>query len=120
MASLKNLTGGQLEKMLNSTREEIKRRESIQIATAEIQALLNKHKISIQDIDLQALNKKIKGKSPSKGPKKGKIVKPKYANPQGVDRWSGRGRAPSWVMELCTKEGIDLADFKKDPRFTAN
>ena len=54
MASLKNLTGGQLEKMLNSTREEIKRRESIQIATAEIQALLNKHKISIQDIDLQA------------------------------------------------------------------
>ena len=40
-------------------------------------------------------------------------MKPKYANPQGADRWSGRGRAPSWVMELCTKEGIDLADFKK-------
>ena len=46
--------------MLNNTREEIKRRESIQVATAEIQALLNKHKITIQDIDLQALNKKTK------------------------------------------------------------
>ena len=54
--------------MLNSTREEIKRRESIQIATAEIQALLNKHKISIQDIDLQALNKKIKGEESEQRP----------------------------------------------------
>ena len=58
MVSLKNLTGGQLKKMLANANAEIKRREHIQAATAEIQAILTTYKITIQDIDPRAFNKK--------------------------------------------------------------
>ena len=58
MKSLKNLSGKQLEKMLASTNAEIRRREHIQAATAEIQVVLTKYKITMQDIDLRAFNKK--------------------------------------------------------------
>ena len=126
MASLKNLTGGQLEKMLANTKAEIKRREHIQAATLEIRAVLKKYKISMQDIDLQASNKKAAGKTARTGKVQSgerdnrKRVRAKYANPNGTDSWSGRGRAPTWVLELCQKEGIELAAFKKDSRFIRN
>lgn len=138
MASLKNLTSGQLEKMLANTKAEIKRREHIQAATAEIRAVLKKYKITMQDIDLSAFNKKAAGKTARTGKAQGKAqsgiksgvksgardnrkrVKAKYANPKGSETWSGRGRAPAWVLELCQKEGIELAAFKKDSRFIRN
>ena len=134
MASLKNLTGGQLEKMLANTKAEIKRREHIQAATAEIRAILKKYKLTMQDIDLPTFNKKVAGKTARTGKVQGKAqsgvksggrdnrkrVKAKYANPNGADSWSGRGLAPAWVLEFCQKEGIELAAFKKDSRFIQN
>ncbi len=62
MKSLKNLSGKQLEKMLASTNAEIRRREHSQAATAEIQVVLTKYKITMQDIDPRAFNKKALGK----------------------------------------------------------
>ena len=126
MASLKNLTSGQLEKMLSNTKAEIKRREHLQAATAEIRAILKKYKITMQDIDLQALNKKAvrktaqPGKAQSGARDNRKRVKARYANPNGAETWSGRGRAPAWVMQICQTEGIELAAFKKDSRFIHN
>ena len=126
MSSLKNLTRGQLAKMLVNAEAEIKRRENTKEATAEIQAVLNKHNLTIQDIDLSALNKRIARntkntkKAQSRALDKRKRVKVKYANPKGTEVWSGRGRAPAWVVKLCQEEGIDLAAFKKDGRFLQN
>jgi len=124
MKSLKNLSGRQLEKMLANTNAEIRRREHIQAATAEIQVVLTKYKITMQDIDPRAFNKKMTGKTSRAGKKKvgardnRKHVKIKYAKPKGIETWSGRGLAPAWVREICQKEGIDLAAFKKDRRFS--
>ena len=123
MKSLKNLSGKQLEKMLASTNAEIRRREHIQAATAEIQVVLTKYKITMQDIDPRAFNKKRTLKTSRKGKTKvgardnRKHVEIKYAKPEGIETWSGRGLAPAWVREICQKEGIDLAAFKKDSRF---
>ena len=123
MASLKNLTAGQLEKMLASTKAEIRRRENIQAATAEIQAILKKYKLTMHDIDLQPSAKKIARKGPQASKPRGeardnrKRVKAKYANPKGNETWSGRGRSPAWVVELCRQENIDLDAFKNDSRF---
>ena len=124
MKSLKNLSGRQLEKMLANTNAEIRRREHIQAATAEIQDVLTKYKITMQDIDLRAFNKKRTRKTSRTG--KAKVgardnrrhVEIKYAKPKGIETWSGRGLAPAWVREICQKEGIDLAAFKKDRRFS--
>ena len=123
MASLKNRTSGQLEKMLANTNAEINRRKQIEAATTEIRAILKKYKLGIQDVELQALNKKAGGKSDRKSKAtvgardKRTRVKAKYASSDGANSWSGRGRAPAWVMELCEKEGMDLDAFKKDSRF---
>ena len=123
MASIKNLTNEQLKEMLADTQAEMHRRERIQTATSELQAVLKKYKLSIQDIDLQAFHKKptrettrVSGSqrvSKSGTSDNRKRVKAKYANPNGTETWSGRGRAPAWVMEICQKEGVELAEFKK-------
>ena len=124
MKSLKNLSGKQLEKMLANANAEIRRREHIQAATAEIQVVLTKYKITMQDIDPRTFNKKRTVKTSRKGKTKvgardnRKHVKIKYAKPKGIETWSGRGLAPAWVREICQKEGIDLAAFKKDRRFS--
>ena len=124
MKSLKNLSGRQLEKMLVNTNAEIRRREHIQAASAEIQVVLNKYKITMQDIDPRAFNKKSTGKTSRTAKTKvgardnRKHVKIKYAKPKGIETWSGRGHAPAWVREICQKEGIDLVAFKKDRRFS--
>ena len=126
MASLKKFTSGQLEKMLANTKAEIKRREHIQVATAEIRTVLKKYKLTIKDIDLRAFNKKaagtppLTGKAQAEGRDNRKRVKAKYAKPKGIETWSGRGLAPAWVREICQKEGIELATFKKDSRFRQN
>ena len=126
MEDLKHFTSEQLEKMLSNTKAEIKRRETIQAAAAEIQIILNKYGISLQDVDLLALDKQtaLSGgrtkTTKTKSHDMRKRVKPKYAKPNGVESWSGRGRAPVWVSDLCESEGIDLATFKKDSRFIKN
>ena len=109
--------------MLASANNEIKRRENIKIAAGEIEAVLKKYKLSMQDIDLQAFNKKKKRKTNNKGSSqrtttdKRNRVQAKYTNPDNHEKWSGRGRAPAWVTKICQKEGLDLEAFKKDSRF---
>ncbi len=123
MTSFKRLSNKQLADMLTNTKAELERREHIQDATAEIMAILKKYKITLQDIDLQALNKKTLSKAVSRAKANTSMAgkraraKAKYANPNGNEKWSGRGRAPLWVLEICEKEGIDEASFKKSNRF---
>ena len=141
MSSLKQLSANQLSKMLTETQAELKRRENIDKARKDIQAVLKKYKITIDDLDLgvssnKSANKKTATKKSTEkkaatkkaGPKKRTAKTPrkndqraavaaKYHNPATGDKWSGRGRAPLWVTNLCTAEGIDIERFKADPRF---
>lgn len=141
MSSLKQLSANQLSKMLTETQAELKRRENIDKARKDIQAVLKKYKITIDDLDLgtsskisaskkAATKKSIEKKAPTKkaGAKKRAVKTPrkndqraavaaKYHNPATGDKWSGRGRAPVWVTSLCTAEAIDIEQFKADPRF---
>ena len=141
MSSLKQLTANQLSKMLTETQAELKRRENIDKARKDIKAILRKYKITIDDLDLGVSAKKPVGKkaaakkstekkatakkagtkeravkTPRKNDQRAKVAA-KYHNPATSDKWSGRGRAPSWVISLCTDEAIDITQFKADPRF---
>lgn len=123
MTKLKTLTEAQLNKMINETKAELKRREEINAATLEIRAILKKYKIDIQEIDAQALrktgvNKRQKKATAAANPHdQRRAVEAKYKDPDGTARWTGRGRTPSWVLGICTKHGIDVDTFKKDGRF---
>lgn len=44
-------------------------------------------------------------------------VAQKYLNPNGKEKWTGRGLAPGWVMNLYEQENIDIENFKLDPSF---
>jgi len=141
MSSLKQLSANQLSKMLTETQAELKRRENIDKARKDIQAVLKKYKITIDDLELGTSNKKSASKKAAtkkstakkatiknagtkkraaKTPRKNDqraAVAAKYHNPATGDKWSGRGRAPVWVTSLCSAETIDIEQFKADPRF---
>jgi len=141
MSSLKQLSTNQLSKIITETQAELKRRENIDKAHKDIQAVLKKYKITIHDLDLGASSKRqarkktsakksIEKKAATKKATAKKLatktarkndqratVAAKFHNPATGDKWSGRGRAPTWVSSLCTAEAIDISQFKADPRF---
>ena len=141
MSTLKQLSAVQLSKMLTETQAELKRRENIDKARKDIQAVLKKYKITIGDLGLSTSSKKSASKKTAankstekkattkKAENKKRVTKiqrksdqratvaAKYHNPETGDKWSGRGRAPVWVTNLCTAEAIDIEQFKVDARF---
>ena len=127
MTSYKNLTLNQLTKMLSETQAELKRRDSLAKAQKEIEAVLKKYDLIMDDLNPRDKNVKISIKkavsknttSKSTASKKDKraVVSAKYKNPTSNDTWSGRGRAPSWVASICNIEKISIEKFKADQRF---
>lgn len=128
------MTSRELEKVLAQAKDELIRRDNIGKAIADIKKVLTQHKLRTEDIDWSQLNKPKKAgnrkntssKSNSgnkskakKGPKQDRrsSVVPKYLNPNGKEKWTGRGRTPSWVNMICEQENIDIEHFKLDPRF---
>ena len=126
MTNLSKLSGSQLSKMLENTKAELKRRENIQAAAVEISAILKKYAVTLQDIDLGSIKKSKKRGAVKKTASKPKAkdqrakVEPKFKDPDGANTWSGRGKAPVWVTDLCARESIDIEAFKLDPRFAIN
>lgn len=134
MANVSKLTSSELEKILAQARDELARRDSMDKAFAEIKKILEKYNLRAENIDWRQLNKtakasnkkkpsnksnfavKIKVKKRSK-PDQRSLVAPKYFNPNGKERWTGRGRTPGWVINICEQENIDIKNFKQDPRF---
>ena len=127
--------------MLAETQDELDRRRTIEKARKEIEVILKRYKISIDDL-LPALSTKkptrkkaattiSAGKKPSGKKTKGNklvaknlrrkdrraAVASKYHEPATSNKWSGRGRAPAWVTRICNAETINIEQFKTDPRF---
>ena len=99
------------------------RRKNIEAATIEIRSILKKYKIDFQDVNLN-ITTKTGGKSSTKKRAKGtksrdqrSTVKAKYKDPNSAATWTGRGRTPAWVQDICQNEGIDIGGFKKEDRF---
>lgn len=123
MTKLKKLTLSQLNKIIDETKAEIKYRENVKSAFQEIQSILKKYRIDIKDIDLQALQKngvvnlREKSTKSAKQVDQRRFVKPKYKDPLGNKTWTGRGRTPSWVLDICARDNTTVENFKKDMRF---
>lgn len=81
------------------------------------------HNISVEEI-AQAFGKGRAGrKSASKGssaPRTVKTVAPKFKNPDTGETWTGRGRAPRWIVE-AEQRGQKRDDFliDKSPQSTS-
>ena len=134
MANIPKMTNRELERVLSEAKDELARRDNMSKAIANIKKVMTKYKLRAEDIDWRQLHKatkadnkkKLSGKSDAaiKIKAKGRLkldqrssVAPKYLNPNGNEKWTGRGRTPSWVMYICEQENIDIENFKLDPRF---
>ena len=84
---------------------------------AEFEARLAEADLVITDL-YPELAKAGKGKkaNPSGGRE---TVVAKYKNPNGPETWSGRGRAPHWVIQIMDASDLSLEDFKSSPQFKA-
>lgn len=124
MTTLKKLSSAQLVKVIDDTKTELARRKNIGKATAEIRSILRKYKVDFKDIDSKLLAKTLQVKSDKNLAKVKKscdqrsTVKAKYKDPESPATWTGRGRAPAWVKDICLKEGVDIEEFKKNERFS--
>lgn len=86
---------------------------------SEIESMLADAGLNIYDIYPDFAKKK---PTSAKGKGKGKAkviseVKGGYMDPTSGATWSGRGRSPKWVTELCEQKRITLKQFKSDPKF---
>ena len=127
MQKFDKMSLAELDKMLADTKAEIVRRGYIDKATSDIIAILDKYNLNIRDIDFFKLDK-LKGPTTKKLLKKRaskntadrrSTVRPKYRNPHSTESWSGRGRTPAWVAQICADENITIQKFKTDGRFKA-
>jgi len=123
MTTLKKLSAARLNKIIVETQAELTRRKNIDAATVEIRSILKKYKVNFQDIDLSTATKTGGKRSIKKRAKATKsrdqrsTVEAKYKDPNSAATWTGRGRTPVWVQDICQNEGIDIDGFKKDDRF---
>ena len=134
MANIPKMSNSELERLLSEAKYELARRDNMGKALADIKKVLTKSKLRAEDIDWRQLDKttqagnkkkpsskpnaanKMKAKERLK-PEQRSAVAPKYLNPNGKERWTGRGRTPDWVINICEQENIDIENFKIDPRF---
>jgi DNA-binding protein H-NS len=131
---LDKLSDKDLSKIASDIDLENKRRANRKAAASAILAVLKKHKLSVSDLNQLELGPKAKkakskktpsnrgrgGKgtaaAPKKADKRAKVAF-KYKNPSGLEKWSGRGRAPKWVSAILAKKRISITQFKADKRY---
>ena len=125
MNSVKKLSKKDLSILISNASKELEARKREELILKELQKVFDKHGVSrVEKLGLVKSLAKIS--RPSSGSvrvqakrtnKKRVAVRPKYRHPSSRDTWTGRGRAPKWVVALCEERKITLAAFKSSSDF---
>ena len=125
MNSVKKLSKKDLSLLISNASKELEARKRKELILKELQKVFDKHGVSrVEKLGLVKSLAKIS--RPSSGSvrvqakrtnKKRVAVRPKYRDPSSRDTWTGRGRAPKWVVALCEERKITLAAFKSSSDF---
>jgi len=123
--SVKKLSKKDLSLLISNASKELEARKREELILKELQKVFDKHGVSrVEKLGLVKSLAKIS--RPSSGSvrvqakrtnKKRVAVRPKYRHPSSRDTWTGRGRAPKWVVALCEERKITLAAFKSSSDF---
>ena len=124
MVQVSNLSEMQLKKIIQESQAELIRRDAISKATQDVIKILQKYKLTTDDIDLPKLlssnstkSRRTTTQKPSIQKKKRGKVAPKFKSIDATQNWTGRGKAPRWVVALCEEENLTIDAFKNDLRF---
>jgi DNA-binding protein H-NS len=103
MMDLSNMSAAELRNLQEQIKQQLKLRESQELAKAreQIQAIAQSVGVPLKDLI---------GSGAVARSSKGSTVAPRYRNPSdGAQQWSGRGRKPQWVKDwLASGKAIDL------------
>ncbi len=115
---LNNLSVKQLKQVISEASSALNSRQKVEKAMIEIERVAKKYKLSKDELKTLLVSvQSSKAVSTSK-PKSGRAkVEPKYQSQDGSKKWTGRGRAPNWVVEICRSKGLTVEGFKSDSRF---
>ena len=115
---LTNLNIKQLKQVISEASSALNRRQKVEKAMVEIQRVAKKYKLSKEELKTALVSVR-SSKAVSTGkPKSARAkVEPKYQSQDGSKKWTGRGRTPSWVVEICRSKGLTVEGFKSDSRF---
>ena len=115
---LNNLNAKQLKKVILNASVALDRRKKVEKAIAEIQRVLKKYKLNKTELEITLSSLQSTKTAPSSSAKSVRaVVEPKYQSPNDSKTWTGRGRTPLWVIEICQSEGLTVEKFKSDERF---
>jgi len=113
MNAMKKLSGKDLTKLIDQASKELIQRKRMDVLSKDIQRVIAKHKVSKSElaslIDMIRFETKVSKKTKTRAASK---VPAKFKNPNGQETWTGRGRAPNWVSEICQTTGITVTEFK--------
>lgn len=115
---LTNLNAKQLKQVISTASLALKRRQKVEKAVVEIQRVAKKYKLSKDELKTALISAQSSKAVSTNKPKSVRAkVEPKYQSQDGSKNWTGRGRTPSWVVEICRSKGLTVEGFKSDSRF---
>jgi len=122
MKAVSNLSQSELNNLISEASRELEARKKSESIIRDIHKVLDKHGITKRErfVLLQAAMSG--GMASTRTPKraskrKGVKVAPKYRCPTSGDTWTGRGRAPAWVVDACKANKLSIAAFKSDATY---
>ena len=102
----KKLSVSELQALIRNAKSEIeKRQKRLDRVKSKVDTILKNEGVTLDDLYATHI--------PSKRPvgaRKKRKVEPVYKS--GKNLWTGRGRAPGWVVKICEKDGVDVTKFK--------
>ena len=118
MIKLEKLETKELNLVIKDAQNELAKRQRLAHAKSKIKKIIREYHIRDNDVkDLLVKSAKVKPSNRPVSAGKTRRVRPRYQNPEGNEKWSGRGKSPLWVRSICSSNSISIDEFKADPRF---
>ena len=122
MKSVSNLSQSELNNLISEASRELEARKRSEEVIRDIHKVLDKHGITKRErsafLDAAKSGGLASRRTPKRASKrKGIKVAPKYRCPTSGDTWTGRGRAPAWVVSTCDSNKLSIKAFKSDSTY---
>ena len=122
MKPVKSLSQSELNNLISEASRELEARKRSEAVVRDIHKVLDKHGIAKRERSALLDAAKSGGMATTRTPKraskrKGVKVAPKYRCPISGDTWTGRGRAPAWVVKACDSNKLSIEAFKSDSTY---
>jgi len=122
MKSVSSLSQSELNNLISEASRELEARRKSEAVIRDIHKVLDRHGITKRERSTLLQAAMNDGMASTRTPKraskrKGVKVAPKYRCPTSGDTWTGRGRAPAWVVDACASNKLSIEAFKSDSTY---